>query len=477
MPATPLSAEALGLPEFDPGPDQDEGADGVFSLDSHARARAALEFALSVDDPSFNIFVLGPDRSGRMTSTLEFLNSHIQDRPVPNDWVFLNNFRRPHRPKPYALPAGRGRALRDRMEALVPQLREALSKAMGGEEYQSAVEGESAELRARIGEQIEALRTEARTHGLDIVQTQQGMMVVAVDDKGEALTPDKIPEDKRKDLEARGREISERLGTLTREAGRLQAEFATRMGDRTRQTAADAVDGLIDALAREFGAHRGIARWITEMRVDIVENLSNFQPLPPERRPPGWQPPERRYAVNLFVDHGEDKHPAVVVEPNPTYQNLFGSIEYHQQGGLLETDFSMLRAGSLHRANGGTLVLRAEALAAAGPSWQFLKGALRDGEIRVEELYRYGGVPVAGAPRPKPIPLDLKVVIVGAPNWYYTFFTADPEFQAYFKVKADIDADMDANASNLATYAGLIRRMAGEAAKDGCDESAVRRLL
>ena len=475
MPATPLKAESLGLPDFDPGPAP--AGDGVFSLDSHARARAALEFALSVDDPGFNVFVLGPDRSGRMTSTLEFLNAQIQGRAVPSDWVFLNNFRRPHRPKPYSLPAGKGRALRERMEALVPQLREALGKAIGGEEYQSAVEGESAALRERIAQQIEALRAEARKHGLDVVQTQQGMMVVALDDKGAPLPPDRIPADKREALEAHGREISEQLSALTREAGRMQAEFASRMGDRTRQAAADATDGLIDDVARDFGELRGIARWITELRVDIVENLTNFQPLPPENRPPGWQPPERRYAVNLFVDHGEDKHPSVVVEPNPTYQNLFGSIEYHQQSGLLETDFSMLRAGSLHRANGGVLVLRADALAAAGPSWQFLKGALRDGEIRVEELHRYGGVPIAGAPRPKPIPLDVKVVIVGAPNWYYTFFSADPEFQAYFKVKADIDADMNASVENLATYAGLIRTMAEAAAKEGCDDGAVRRLL
>ena len=479
MPAKPLSAEALALPKFDPGPALEglDGGDGVFSLDSHARARAALEFALSVDDIGFNVFVLGPDRSGRMTSTLEFLGSHLQGRPVPNDWVFLNNFRRPHRPKPYSLPPGRGRALRDRMEALVPQLREALGKAIGGEEYQSSVEGESAALRERIGEQIEALRKEARTHGLDIVQTQHGMMVVAVDDKGEALTPDKIPEDKREEVETRGREIAERVNAVTREAGRMQAEFAERVAERTRETASSAIDGLIDALARDFGEYRRIVRWIVEMRVDIVENLANFQPLPPERRPPGWQPPERRYAVNLFVDHGEDKLPSVVVEPNPTYQNLFGSIEYHQLAGLLETDFSMLRAGSLHRANGGILVLRAEALAAAGASWQFLKGALRDGEIRVEELHRYGGVPIAGAPRPKPIPLDVKVVIVGSPTWYYTFFTADPEFQTYFKIKADIDADMDASPANLATYAGLIRRMAKKAVPEGCDEEALRLLL
>ena len=141
------------------------------------------------------------------------------------------------------------------------------------------------------------------------------------------------------------------------------------------------------------------------------------------------------------------------------------------------TDFTMIRAGSMHRANGGMLVLRAEALARNPTSWEFLKGALRDGEIRIEEPHRAGSVPLAGAPRPKAIALDIKVVIVGAPRWYYTFFSIDPDFQTYFKVKADIDADMDATPDNLASYAALIRTIAHDHRQVSCDDAAVQRLL
>ncbi len=186
----------------------------------------------------------------------------------------------------------------------------------------------------------------------------------------------------------------------------------------------------------------------------------------------GTEPPERRYAVNLLVDHGDEPHPTVVLESNPTYENLFGRIEYRQAQGTMETDFTLIRAGSLHRANGGILVLRAEALAANRQSWAYLKAALRDQEIRIEELQRAQMTPIAGAPKPKPIPLDLKVVIVGAPRWYALFFESDPDFQSYFKIKADIDPDMEVSPHNLAIYAGLIEQMARDRQLEGADKDA-----
>jgi predicted ATP-dependent protease len=186
---------------------------------------------------------------------------------------------------------------------------------------------------------------------------------------------------------------------------------------------------------------------------------------------------EERYAVNLLVDHGGDERPSVVLEPNPTYENLFGRIEYRQISGVLQTDYTLIRPGALHRANGGILLLRAEALAREGVAWRFLKDALRDRAIRIEELHRVNGVPIAGAPRPEPIPLDVKVVIVGAPQWYYSFFSVDPDFRAYFKVKADIDPDMKADECNLRVAGALIRAGTAEHAALGCDDDAVEYLL
>ena len=181
---------------------------------------------------------------------------------------------------------------------------------------------------------------------------------------------------------------------------------------------------------------------------------------------------ERRYSINLLVDRSRETHPPVICEHNPTYENLFGFIEYRQlPGGGLDTDVTLIRPGALHRANGGVLILRAEALVRDLTLWAFLKGALRDGEIRIEEFYRANSPPLAGAPKPVPVQLDFKVIVVGAPQWYYVFFAQDPEFQVYFKVKAEIEPTADATHDNLCRYAGLI---AVNARRNGIEVDARR---
>ncbi|MDD9928632.1 MAG: AAA family ATPase [Rhodospirillaceae bacterium] len=472
MPAKRLAATDVALPVFEP----DAGAESdIFTLSSHKRARTALEFGLNVTDPGFNIFVVGEDRSGRMTSTMHFLQDFVERKPPPNDWVYLNNFRRPHRPRPLPLPAGVGRRFRDRMILLVRQVREALSGTFGGNDYQEKVRAESAKLQQAIAEEMEALRAEARASGLDIMQSQQGATVVPIDSEGQPANLDEFPPEEQERLKEKGREIGEKLNALNRHAAQRQAEMGARVMEITQGAADSALDVQFEAVRGEFSGYGGVVRWLVEMRTDVLENLQLFAPdeQPGVRR----ELPEDRYAVNLFVDHSDDPNPGVLLEANPTYENLFGRMEYRPAEGGLYTDFTMLRAGAVHRANGGILVLRADALARNPVSWEFLKGSLRDGEIRIEELQRNGAVPLAGAPRPKPVPLDLKVVIVGAPRWYYAFFSVDPEYQTYFKVKADIDADMDTTPANVASYAALIRKIAHDHRKFECEDDAVQRLI
>lgn len=461
MSARQLAPDEIGLPRFVPA---GESAGEVFAFTSHQRAREALAFGLSIDEPGFNIFVVGEDRSGRMSATLDFLRGAVAERPRPDDWVYLNNFRRPHRPRPYRLPAGAGRRFRDRMAALVPQMRNALAAALSDEANQSRIRSEGDRLRAEIGRRLEALRQEARGAGLDIAQTPQGLSVVRSDEAGSQAGSEEA-----------AAAIVAKLAELNRWAAREQAQAAEQVRAITREIAGIAIGPLVQATADAFAEHPALVQWLQEMRADLLEDLERF--LPRDSETPGGAPPERRYAVNLLVDHADHAHPAVVLEPNPTYENLFGTIEYRRVGSAFETDFTLIRAGALHRANGGILVLRADAIAEQGLVWRFLKGALRDRAIRIEELHRSGGVPLAGAPQPEAIPLEVKVVLVGAPRWYYGFFSADPEFQTYFKIKADIDADMPANRANLDTYAALIGRMA--AAHDGafCDPAAIVRLL
>ena len=472
MAAKALPASAVGLPRFT----VPEPADGsVFDLSSHQRAREALQFGLSINDPGFNIFVVGEDRSSRMTSTLSFLEAAVSDRSGPGDWLYLNNFQHPNRPKPYRVSAGIGRQFRERMSALIPQLREQLSKTLSDRSYESEVRAAGEKLETSVAQRMDALRQEAETRGLKLVQTQEGIQILALGPDGEPLAIDEAPAEQREPLRDSASEISQAMSEIVRWAGEQRAEFMTWVREHSKAVAESAIGTLLDGLELEFRSHAKLSRWLVELRVDIGEHLHLFQP-PQQGAGLEAETPERRYAVNLLVDNADSKRPSVILEPNPTYENLFGRIEYRPGGGGLQTDFSMIRGGALHRANGGILVLRADALAASPGAWVALKGALRDRRIQIEERHRSGAVPMSEAPRPKPVALDVKVVIIGAPKWYYTFFSVDPDFQTQFKIKADIDPDLDATPENLACYAGLLREMAGKLGAD-CDEAAIGRLL
>jgi predicted ATP-dependent protease len=276
-----------------------------------------------------------------------------------------------------------------------------------------------------------------------------------------------------------GSGLAEQIHAVIRKTAEVQAAFHKRAEELGREVADRTCGPLIDAATAEFAELHGLNRWLVELRADIIENFQAFLPQPEEGELPAEHAPGRRYAVNLFVDHPQEATVPVVVEANPTYENLFGRIEYRQTARSMETDFTLIRPGAFHRANGGVIVLRADAIASSSGIWPFIKGALRDGEVRIEELYHGNGPTVAGALSPMPVPLDVKVVLIGEPNWYYTFFSTDSEFQTYFKIKADIDPDMDATPSNLETYAGLIRKMASARAEGArpCDSGAIGRLL
>jgi predicted ATP-dependent protease len=474
MTAKKLSADDLGLPEFSPGVSEDGN---IFDLSSHERAREALELALSMSEPGFNVFVLGENRSGRLTSTVDFLTEAVGNGPSPDDWVYLNNFHQLSEPVAIRLPAGDGRRLRSALQGLVGGLTQALRAAFSGEAFQKHMQSEGEGAQNALNAEMKAVQDTAREKGLDILQSEQGQMIVATDEKGEPVPADKMNDEQRALVAEHGPGLAEQIHAVNRKTAEVQAAFQKRAADLGGEVADRTCGPLIDAAMGEFVDIHGLNRWLVELRADIIENFQAFLPQPEEGGLPAEFAPGRRYAVNLFVDHPQEAKIPVVVEASPTYENLFGRIEYRQSARSMETDFTLIRPGALHRANGGVIVLRADAIASNPGIWPFIKGALRDREVRIEELYRGNGPTVAGALSPIPIPLDVKVVLIGEPNWYYTFFSTDSEFQTYFKIKADIDPDMDATPENLSTYAGLIRQMASERGGLPCDSTAIARLL
>ena len=472
-----ISATEAGLPYFELV--ELEKSANIFSLESHTRAKEALKRGLEMSEPGFNIFVVGEDRSGRMTATLAFLEEEMAKRPPPPDWLYLNNFSQENQPHAFPLPSGLGKVFKTRLNSLISQIREGLVYAFDQEKMQGIIKSQTEQLNADILEKLENLRSEAHDAGLEINQTQQGLFIVNSEKKAKANSESKnSSEEDGEGVNIRVQALEYKISQFTEWVTEEQIKIQQSSQSLGRKIADAAISMLVKDLKEEFSEIQSICDWLDELQMDATENFHLF--LPPRNNQtnhPGYELPERRYAVNLFVDHNSSKHPKVILEANPTYQNLFGRLEYRQEGGGAETDFTMICPGALHRANGGVLVLRADALAGSDISWKFLKGAIRDETIQIEELHRFNGIPIAGAPKPQTIPLNLKVVIVGTPHWYYTFFSSDPEFKSYFKIKAEIDADMPASSNNLSRLGGIIQKMAHDRGGYTCSNSAVSELF
>ncbi len=460
MTAKSLNAQDIGMPafEFDISPDAD-----VFDLSSHGRAREALALGLERPGAQYNIYVLGPDQAGRMTATRSYVEQWARANPAASDWLYLVDFEATNSPQPVAVPTASGAEIRDAVEALIPILATALAKAFAGESYQGQVSALRADGEAEFQNRSQALDAASREQGLTLVSTPQGPMVAALGEDGEPVAMQTLSPEQREQHAAHTAAILQTLAEIQRDAARAQQQFIEALVILDKDIAGQVTGELIAATARLFQGVDALAQWFVDLASDVVDNYLLF--LQPEQPVPTPAPARalRRYAVNLLVDRRRETHRPVVVEQNPTYENVFGKIEYRQlPGGGLETDVSLVQGGSLHRANGGVLLLRASDMASQPGVWQYLKAALRDAEVRIEEFYRAGAPPIAGAPRPRPVPLDLTVVLVGPPALYHMFFAADPEFNNYFKVKAHIDPLVDATPQNLATYAGLLTDYAAQ---------------
>jgi predicted ATP-dependent protease len=474
MSAKILEAGSVGIPRFE---FEIEPSPRVFALSSHHRAQEALALGLNRPGPQYNIYVLGPDQAGRLTATQQYVRSWASEYPPASDWLYLIDFEQPSTPKAVPVPAGTGIAIRDAVEGLVPNLAQALANAFSGEAYEQQVAqlkaGGEAELETRSRE----LEARAREKGLALIPTPQGPIIAALGEEGKPVAVQTLPEQMREELMSEGSEILTELAQINRDALRFRQRFLEAIEGLNKQVARLATNGLIEMAAQPFEGIEAINSWFTDLANDVVEHFQIFmhqnQPVPT----PDLERALSRYSINLLVDRRHERHRPVVLEQNPTYESLFGRIEYRQlPGGGLETDVSLVRAGSLHRANGGVLILRAADVVGQPLVWTFLKAALRDGEVRIEEFYRAGAPPIAGAPKPGSIPLDLTVVLIGSPALYHMFFAADPEFSSYFKVKAHIESFIDATPLNLAHFAGLLASHA-ESHGSSLEPGAVKLLL
>lgn len=450
------------------------------------RALNAIDFGLSLDSSGFNIFLLGENGTGRKSTIRSILEKQSLTKPVPSDWCYVYNFRNSDAPVAIALKPGQATLFQKDMEELVKTLRIEIPKVFESKEYEKQRSRIAEEFQKRQRDLFSSLEEEAQSKGFSIRKTVSGLLIVPVKKTGEPLTEEEfeaLDAETKKKIEEIGKMLQEKLDDVVRavrEGEKLLKELLLKL---EREAALSAVGHLIDDLKMKYRANDRITAFLDDVREDALAHLDDFKtteesaPPFPFMKMPKTEPTFTRYVVNVLVNNGESRGAPCVFESNPTYYNLFGSIEHRFQYGVAMTDFSMIKAGSLHRANGGYIVIDVLDLLRNLFSYDALKRAIRNKEIKIEDVWEQYRLISTTTLKPEAIPLDVKVILIGSPYLYYLMYNLDEEYRELFKVKADFDNRMERSAENIRKYALFVAMLCREESLPPFDRSGVAKIV
>jgi lon-related putative ATP-dependent protease len=480
------------------------------------RATRAIDFGINIHSPGYNIFAIGPAGAGKTSTIIHFLQRKAATRPMPPDWGYVHNFAAPDRPLALRLPPGGGARLRERVDGLLAQVAAALAKTFAGDQYAASRSALERDIEVQRKARLEELEGYLHGQGFDVVPTEQGLMLVPFKD-GRALTREQfeaLTDAERQELASRQPAAEEALEHTLRQVHEIGDAGQARLAELDQQIVAAAVGPLFAPVAQAYADWPDVSRYLAGLQDHMAGHAALFKAEaaasggapggdqaggpeasgmapgqqgadgPSEQAPAGGPPPGARagspfdrYRLNLLVDNQRLAGAPVVLETNPTYANLIGRVEGRPEFGTLVTDYRYVKAGALHRANGGYLVLDARALLSQPLAWEGLKQALRHERIRIEDMGQQPGVLVAATLTPEPIPLDVKVVLIGDSRTYYTLYAYDPQFETLFKVRADFAVEMDWTPANEVKVSQFIRARCDEENLAHFDVSGVARVI
>lgn len=446
------------------------------------RALDALEYGIAVATHGFNVFVAGLPGSGRLTTVLDYLRGVAPTRSHPSDWVYVYEFGNADRPNAIGLPAGRGSELERAMSEFVESARREIPRAFETEEYDRRQREIASEIAARREREEEQLTAFAAERMIALKTTLAGVASIPLVD-GKPITREQfeqLPGSQREGITKATAEVEERAAAFLRQVRRLEQEATRRVQELEREVALFAVEPLLRELRELFDGEPEVLAYLDDVKTDLLAHVDDFRGGEESQLPFGLGVKPRdfsRYGVNVLVDNSGAEGAPVVVERNPTYYNLLGRIEYRASFGAMVTDFQEIKAGALHRANGGFLVLDALDVLRHPFAWDALKRALAASEARMESLgEEFSAVPIATL-RPEPIPVDVKVVLLGSPVLYDLLYQLDEDFRELFKVKADFAPELDWTSEHQRNYAAFVSRWVRENDLRHFDRAAVARLI
>jgi lon-related putative ATP-dependent protease len=417
------------------------------------RAIEALKLGLGIKDAKnrYNIYVAGDPATGRMSAVEHFLTRASADEPQPPDLCYVHNFETPYNPRYLELPAGKGCQLRTDLEHHIERLKREIPKVFESDEFKAR----SKKINDRYSEKrttlLEEMETRTRELGFAVQRTPIGINTLPLHENGEPLSQeeyDALPEKKREEIRERQGQVQTLIQEQIQDVARLDEEREAEIKKLAKEAVLFMIEPYFVQLNDRYEGLEKVIAFLESVKNDVVENLESFQNSGAAKKSPFPFPvpqadPFKKYTVNVLVDNAHTEGAPVIVEQNATYPNLFGSIERRVQMGVAITDFTMIKPGSLHRANGGYLVLNANNLFRLGLSWEALKIALKRREIHIEDPWQMMGYATTEGLRPEPLPLRVKLLIIGSPYIYEILYHYDEDFSKLFNVKADFGTEMD----------------------------------
>jgi len=443
------------------------------------RAQEALDFGVGIKQDGYNLFVSGSTGLGKHTIVKHFLQSKVADAPKPSDWCYINNFDHHHNPQVLKLPAGYGVKLRNDMQQLIEDLLVAIPAAFETDEYNARAKEINDELAERKDAEFVRLGEMSTRQGVVLMRTPGGYTLGPKGNE-KILTPDefdKLSKKEQEDIKKKIDEIEKEVSSTIHKLPIWDRETRKKIKLLNREVTQLTVEQFIDELRIKYNQLDDVLHYINELKKEIVEDADAFrQHSPNPIAITNINEPKdsySRYQVNVLVDNSDVDGAPVVYEDNPTYNNLMGRIEHIAQYGTLLTDFTLIKPGALHRANGGFLVLDARRVLTSPFAWEGLKRALRAHEVRIESLEKMLSVTSTISLEPEPIPIEVKVIITGDRWLYYLLKKYDPEFNQLFKVAADFSEEIDRNSENTFQFARMISQLQHEQDFKPFDQQAV----
>ena len=431
------------------------------------RGIKALEFGLNVDVRGYNLYVEGPSGVGKTMYTKNYLNVISKKKKSPPDWCYIYNFENPNEPIAVSLPAGGGSEFRDLMDRFIDDVKVDIKSTFNNDEFEKERALIKQEFEEKRNVLMEKLNKKSSEYGFQVKASQTGIYMMPVMN-GKAMAEEefnKLDENIKREYEDKSAIVQQHIMEAIGEIRAIEKESAKKIEEWQSNVALLTVNTHINYIKSKYKRNKKINHFLDSIKKDILKNISRFisddknekqQPQAPQMIKPEVLKPWLNYRVNLFVDNSKLEGAPVIMDSNYSYHNIFGKLEYENYYGALKTDYTMLKPGLLHKANGGYIIFQATDLLSNSLCYEALKKALRTKEIGIENAADPRSSMVMISLKPEPIPLNVKVIIIGEENIYQTLLAMDEDFKKLFKIKVEFEDDAPLNMENMDKLARFV---------------------